>query len=270
MSTRLAPPPLTTSNAEIPARDTLVYRRLPPASAMCLPEGYIQNDRGAELSRAGAGYWAPWRAEGNSRYQLHVYQWAARLGRELGLSTVLDVGCGAGIKLARILAPAFDRATGWDTADGLAHAWRNARDADANVELAEVDLEQAPTASDRTWDLVVCADVVEHLADPRHLLARLRQCAGRHGLILLSTPDRPRVRGRACNACTKPEHVREWSRDEFLAFVRQEGLQVVRSRLMPADETSPWAARAAERDYRRGRRDSSPMSCHAVLCRAAM
>ena len=44
-------------------------------------------------------------------------------------------------------------------------------------------------------DVIICSDVVEHIPDPRPLLAFLSACFQRGALIITSTPDRALVRG---------------------------------------------------------------------------
>ena len=70
-----------------------------------------------------------------------------------------------------------------------------------------------------TFDLVICADVIEHVKDPERLLDRLEELCGR--CLILSTPARdlvPYVKNRL-GPPLNPYHYREWSRFEFAEFV---------------------------------------------------
>src|SRR5205823_3527718 len=87
---------------------------------------------------------------------------------------------------------------------------------------------------DRTWveasfdevnvppaDLVICADVIEHVADPEALMRFL--VSATTDWIVISTPDRDLVySGRSkyrFGPPSNPAHVREWTMSEFRAFV---------------------------------------------------
>lgn len=73
--------------------------------------------------------------------------------------------------------------------------------------------------------VVVCADVIEHLADPRPLLGLLADCRHRGALVITSTPDRVRVRGADHKGPpTNPSHVREWALDEYVALLADHDL----------------------------------------------
>lgn len=48
------------------------------------------------------------------------------------------------------------------------------------------------------------------------------------GHIVLSTCDRDRVRGIYCTKSPKPVHVREWNVHEFLSYMQQSGLRVLK------------------------------------------
>jgi hypothetical protein len=114
---------------------------------------------------------------------------------------------------------------------------------------------------------VICADVIEHLVDPDPALGLLCRAAGENGWILISTPERHRLRGRRAMACTKPDHVREWSRGEFVQYLRASGLGVVQSRLMPQDDAPMARCLSREAMFMARASARSPLACHAVLCR---
>ncbi len=155
-------------------------------------------------------------------HQPDVYPFAAHLARRFGATRILDLGCGAATKLLP-LAEEVEIA-GIDhpaTIERLqarhpGHRW-------LPVDLEHAD-ERVPVdlAADA---VVVCSDVIEHLVDPRPLLALLRRCQERAHAIVLSTPDRALVRGPDDRGPPANEfHVREWQLDELHALLRAEGL----------------------------------------------
>lgn len=213
----------------------------------------------------GDSYWAPWRLADNRRYQRHVYAWAAELMRERGLRSVIDIGCGPGVKLRDLIAPECADITGVDQRSALAAARRHVPQA----MLVECDLERPDLRLGRAYDLVICADVIEHMSDPDPLMELVRACAGREGLVLISTPERDRERGRACMGSDKPEHVREWSMPEFAWYLGSRGLTILAHRLLPKDDAAVAPLLGAEVDFALGLADRSPLCCQAVLCRVA-
>lgn len=245
-------------------------RRAPaPTNALnhyFLPTGYVEQS-GALTHDAnrdgGVSYWSEWRIAESARYQRYVYTWARSLIRRNSLRSVLDVGCGVGTKLGQLICPVCRDVTGMDQRSALDVATTRAPDA----ALVEANLESPPATLGRWYDLVMCVDVIEHLADPDPLFEFIRRACGPRGLALFSTPERHRERGRACNCSPKPEHVREWAFDEFAALLHSRGFTVLRHRLAPKDDRPALACRHDERAFRRGAADRSSLACQAVLCR---
>lgn len=192
-------------------------------------------------------FWEHGLAGNDVRYQDPVYRWAARTiraGRHgLGPNpSVVDIGTGSGHKLVRHIAPLTDDLVGVDQPSGISIASR--------------------TFPDRTWisgdlgadgmwtqlgsyspDLVICADVIEHVVDPWELLTRLRGLAGPHGLILISTPDRSRLDDvDPLGPPRNPRHVREWSFEEFELLLEAAGLRILDTRHLLPRRYSPTIA----------------------------
>jgi 2-polyprenyl-3-methyl-5-hydroxy-6-metoxy-1,4-benzoquinol methylase len=99
-------------------------------------------------------------------------------------SNVLDVGCGAGAN-----GP-------WLRQHGAQHIEGVEPDGpSADLAAGQFDvvyrstIEDAITHLDGPYDLVICADVLEHLVDPRATLANLREAASPRGVLLVSVPN---------------------------------------------------------------------------------
>ncbi len=124
---------------------------------------------------------------------------AVRIGETLKLipvdvDTVLDVGCGPGKLLARIDRP---HVFGTDLGRvGLRHAPKP---------VVRSSILGLPFADDSV-DLVLCAEVLEHLppADVRRACAELYRVARRH--VLVTVPNREQLL-EASHACPACEHV---------------------------------------------------------------
>ncbi len=239
----------------------------PPAEALCLPPCYVQRTQNQTLDTPlrDTPYWSGQRLANAARYQFHVYAWAAHLIRVRHLRSVLDVGCGVGVKLREHIAPVCDDITGIDQPSAIA----GAREQRVPATFIEGDLERAGCDPGRTFDLIICADVLEHLLDPRPAMDLITRCCHERSLVLLSTPDRPRRRGRTNMESLKPEHVREWSIDEFARFATRAGLRVLRRRLRPQDDAPVRSAIAREVAWRLHLAPTSRLCCAILLCERA-
>jgi SAM-dependent methyltransferase len=176
-----------------------------------LPDGYVENP--------GPVYFP----DDHTRdivFQPDVIPYAEGLTAELGLSLVVDVGCGTASKLAELheRRPEWDL-RGVDYGANLAvcrarHAWGTWIGAD----LDDLDDQRF----DWSGGVVVAADVIEHLVDPRPMLGLLRLSGAAR--FVFSTPERARQyppdhNGPPLNLC----HVREWDRFELADFLVEEG-----------------------------------------------
>lgn len=241
-----------------------------PPEDFFLPRGYRQQSTAHthDQSRAEGGpeYWNKDRIAASARYQHHVYRWAADLVRERGLRSVLDVGCGPGTKLTRLIAPVCADIEGIDQPSGVAAARRTG----AAGRYSEVDLERPESVVPwRAFDLIICADVLEHLIDPGPAVDLMKRFSTARTLLVISTPDRARLRGRGCMESTKPEHVREWTVPEFTRYLRSRGLTVLKTRLFPADDAPANAGMRQEVLWRLRLGAHSPRRCQTLLCRPA-
>lgn len=165
------------------------------------------------------------RPDGQVSHQPDVYALAAHLGSRFGCTHVIDIGCGAGDKLAA-MHPQF-HVIGVDRPSIVSPCAR----AYAAGQWIGHDLEE-PRALDLDpaivgRSVVICADVIEHLAVPDHLLELLHGLLEHAPVALLSTPERDLVRGSAdCGPPHNPYHVREWNLEEFAHLLRGSGFDV--------------------------------------------
>jgi ubiquinone/menaquinone biosynthesis C-methylase UbiE len=103
-------------------------------------------------------------------------------------STVLEIGCGAGL-FCFDLAQRAGRVVGIDiSAVVLDFARRvQAHLRCQNVVLQPGDAEQLPFP-DREFDLIVCSEVLEHLLDPANALREMRRVVKDTGTVIVTTP----------------------------------------------------------------------------------
>jgi 2-polyprenyl-3-methyl-5-hydroxy-6-metoxy-1,4-benzoquinol methylase len=139
----------------------------------------------------------------------------------LGAESVLDAGCGEGETLARLGDVLGGRVAAIDILDECV-AYTKQR-------LPHVD---ASTASvyelpfdDRSFDLVLCLEVMEHLDRPAQALRELSRVSRRD--LVVSVPYEPYfrlgslMRGKYVRGLgNHPAHVNHWNRRSLPAFLR--------------------------------------------------
>lgn len=137
--------------------------------------------------------------------------------------SILDAGCGEGLLLERVVSavPAAT-AAGFDFSGA---AVMRARDRVPGVDLREARIEAVPWP-DRSFDVVMCCEVLEHLADPLTALRELSRVC--RGTLILSVPHEPWFRlgnlARGKYAGTwgnHPEHIQHWNPASFRVFCEE-------------------------------------------------
>lgn len=100
--------------------------------------------------------------------------------------TVLDVGCGAGAFAELLRSRGVERITGIEPDPG-----RSVKAATRVDRLLATTVEDAleRELEDSTFDLIVAADVLEHLVDPWTVTARLATRLAPGGRLLISLPN---------------------------------------------------------------------------------
>ena len=179
-----------------------------------LPDGYV--------SRLNPQYFDDILPDSSS-WQSDVYKVAYQLAQLVGVTRLIDVGCGRGEKLLpyaddfEIVGIDYGANIDYCHANNHPGTWVTA---DLNAEILNADyFENA---------VVVCADVIEHLPQLDALLESLQNAYETAPFVLLSTPDRARVyNGREhMGPPGNPYHCREWKLDELIGLLTSKGLPV--------------------------------------------
>ena len=157
----------------------------------------------------------------NLVYQPHVYKLAEYLAKRANLRWIIDIGCGSAGKLVPLIEKfsiiGIDSQFGIDMARNFIPA----------AKLIVHDLEtKLPHLDDEIIynSIIICSDVIEHLKNPNVLMKQLAELSRKAPYIIISTPDRDRVRGWLDNGPPiNPAHVMEWGGTEFVRFMRESG-----------------------------------------------
>jgi Tol biopolymer transport system component/SAM-dependent methyltransferase len=146
-------------------------------------------------------------------HQPHVYGLAKYFCERLGTKYIIDIGCGNGAKLQEF--PPEVQKIGIDFGTNLELFEKN----NPGARIIEINFEEEiPKFDDELIanSVVICADVLEHLHSPDNLLKYLAKLSYQAQFVLISTPDRVRLRGIGDLGPPKnPWHLREWSSDEL-------------------------------------------------------
>jgi 2-polyprenyl-3-methyl-5-hydroxy-6-metoxy-1,4-benzoquinol methylase len=151
----------------------------------------------------------------------YFHRWVWNLVSATGAESVLDVGCGEGFTIERLLA-----VDGRLPMQGLDYDWPallRAKESHPDVFFQMGDIRRLPYGRD-SFDLVLCLEVLEHLREPSAALDELKRVSGRHCLI--SVPNEPwfmvsnLLRGKNVRAWgNDPEHVQHWTAGRFVAML---------------------------------------------------
>ena len=184
----------------------------------------------------------------NPAIRLLTERWVANLDRTFGQVSgdghgppeqALEVGCGEGVVADR-MHRRWGEVVALDLPDaGLRADWRHYR----GPRFLHASAHELPFADNR-FDVVVAAEVLEHLPDPVRGLQEMARVGRRH--LVLSVPREPVF--RSCNLVAgryvrdlgnTPGHLNHWSRRSFVRFVSQ--VAEVREVTSPFPWTTVWA-----------------------------
>ncbi|TMD35977.1 MAG: class I SAM-dependent methyltransferase [Chloroflexi bacterium] len=147
--------------------------------------------------------------------ELHLgrYRFAcSRIGAD---ATVLDAACGSGYG-SGILAQHARRVVAVDLSlDALAHA--RAHYPLPNIEFVRADLSEPIALPDCSCDAIVSFETLEHVRNQRVMLSEFRRILKPGGTLVLSSPDRDIITGKAHEI--NEFHVAELSKLEFVELI---------------------------------------------------
>ena len=153
----------------------------------------------------------------------YFHRWVNRLVEISGATRLLDVGCGEGFTIERLI-----RVNDHLRIQGLDHhlpALVEATETNPGIIFFLGDITCLPFASD-SFEAVLCLEVLEHLADPVPALEELGRVTSKYCLI--SVPNEPffmganLLRGKNVYAWgNDPEHLQKWTADRIVRMIRE-------------------------------------------------
>ena len=149
----------------------------------------------------------------------HTRRFIFKLLEGLSFDSVLDAGCGTGVLLQKIHEKYPQaRLTGFEySPEGLNFARKRLPEG----EFMTVDLSKQ--AVDKTFDLITCIDVMEHIPDDRAALRNLLAMTGKY--MILSVPLGPLFQVEA----ERLGHVHGYRRAELEGKIREAGFEIIRA-----------------------------------------
>jgi len=217
----------------------------------CIKEGYQCN-----LNKHGqsVSFYSDNKKDSSS-YQVAVYQFAAGLIKSNKLNSVLDIGCGIGLKLKKYVYPFCKDITGIDVEQHINFCKKHYNFGYWLIE----DIELPKMQLDKKFDIIIASDVIEHLRDPNKLFSYIRRHAANDTYVIISTPERDLVQGEySFGPPSNKAHIREWNMAEFSEYIKKMNFEIINHFLVQDKKLS--FLKQVKRFFRISK------TCQVVLC----
>jgi 2-polyprenyl-3-methyl-5-hydroxy-6-metoxy-1,4-benzoquinol methylase len=139
---------------------------------------------------------------------------------------VLDVGCGSGLN-SQAMAALGHRVSGVDLSEAAIERYRS-----QGFEGRAADIEEGLGYPDDSFDIVFCAEVIEHMTSPEILASEMKRVLKPGGRLILTTPNSAfwlyrvlGVLGYTVGELQHPKHFQYFSRRSLLKLLEQAGLK---------------------------------------------
>jgi len=155
------------------------------------------------------------------QYQLATYKAASVIAKEMDNPTAIDFGCGLAKKLIEHIEPVCQEVIGIDKK----HRIDSCRMAfpESKIKWGVANLDERIDVCGK-FDIVICADVLEHLINPIVMIRTIVEHLKDDGYAVISTPDAETI---AKNVKVNPGHRRAWNEDRFVKLLKDGGLKIV-------------------------------------------
>lgn len=147
----------------------------------------------------------------SDEYQNDVYLFAKKIKDRDKVKNVADVGCGSAYKLKKYFSDVNH--VGYE----LDFTVKQLEAKYPKDKWIVSDFNSEPEKA----EMVICADVIEHVTNPDELLDFISKMNPKH--IIISTPDRNLLVNKLKRSAVGPPankyHVREWTKQEFAKYI---------------------------------------------------
>ena len=147
--------------------------------------------------------------------------------RNLKKGKLLDVGCGEGLLLENANRLGFD-VTGVDCSEYAVKMC-----CQKNLDAICLDIEGEGLPFNEEFDIVVAAEIIEHLYDYYRFLASVNNCLREKGLLFLTTPNSSwlfyrilYLLGETPTQIQSPLHLRFFSLPHLISICRDQGFKL--------------------------------------------
>lgn len=140
---------------------------------------------------------------------------------------LLDIGCGEGVLLEGARRHGFD-VSGIDCSERAVEICHR-----KNLDVVCLDIEDQGLPFNEEFDVIIAADVIEHLHDHYKFLASVNNCLREKGLLFLTTPNSSwlfyrayYLLGKTPTQIQNPLHLRFFSLSHLLRICRDQGFSL--------------------------------------------
>lgn len=155
-----------------------------------------------------------------------------------GHNSILDLGCGNGALTAQLAATSAAHARNIVGIDASLSGLDQARRAAPSLSFKHHVIEDPlPDYLRKAFDLVIAAEVIEHLLLPRNLFARAKEALRPNGHLIITTPDHNYWKNLALAAANRFDthwdpladygHIKFFSRNTLTRLGLEQGFQPV-------------------------------------------
>lgn len=158
----------------------------------------------------------------------NFYKNLVSLAKALEAKTILDAGCGEGFTMNRLSKNGIGM-----NIEGVEYskdALTLGKKLFPNLTFKEGSVYNLPY-KDNSFDLVVCTEVLEHLAEPSKVMKELLRTSRKY--VLVSVPNEPffmlgnLLRGKNLSRLgSDPDHINHWTIGSFQNFLKKNGVLI--------------------------------------------
>ncbi|GAH15192.1 unnamed protein product, partial [marine sediment metagenome] len=157
-------------------------------------------------------------------YQYYTYLICRNLTKKFKLKSVLDVGCRDANKLMKLIYPICNDVYGIDKEKYFIDLCKKKY---KNHNFFVDDVENPKLKINKKFELIICSDIIEHLANPDNLLDYVKKYSNNNSVVVFSTPERDLRYGESCNKPKLEGHIREWNSTEFKNYLEYMGFKII-------------------------------------------